>query len=283
VGSVNLTGPSTSIGQVAAEELHVPLDYVAVVQGDTSEAPYAPVSGGSQITYTMSLATAAAAHDLIKQMKEVAAKLLKAHVDDIEFDMGKMWAKQNPEKYVTYRRIASEASATAGVGPLIGVGHAKPERTNPSYAATVAEVEVDPETGLVTVLKLLGVQDAGFAINPLSVKGQIQGGTIQGVGYALYEEILYDEKGNVRNPHLLDYKLPTCADVPEVEAVIVEKPNPYGWHGTRIVGEPSIVPPGAAITSAISDALGIPLYHMPLTPERIVMALRAAKGNGKPV
>lgn len=280
VGTINLTGNTTSIAQVAAEELRVPLEYVSVHQGDTNEAPFGPVAGGSQVTYTMSLSAAAAAQDVLRQMKSVAAQRLGADPDDIEFDEGKMWAESDPDRYVTYHRISDEAVGSAN-GPIIGTGHGKPERGNPGFAGTIADVEIDTETGLVTILNLVGVQDAGFAINPLSVKGQIQGGTIQGVGYALLEEIVYDEDGRVRNPGLLDYRLPTAADVPDVDAVIVEKHNPYGWKGTRIVGEPSIVPPGAAITSAISDALGIPLHNMPLTPERIVMALRDAKANGR--
>ncbi len=281
VGTINLTGSSTSIAQVAAEELRIPLEYVSVSQGDTNEAPYGPVAGGSQITYTMSLSTAAAAQEVLRQMKTVAAQRLGADADEIEYDDGKMWANGNPDRYVTYKRISDEAVGSAN-GPIIGTGHGKPARGSPGFAGTIADVEVDTETGLVTILNLVGVQDAGFAINPLSVKGQIQGGIIQGVGYALLEEIVYDEDGRVRNPGLLDYRLPTAADVPDVDAVIVEKHNPYGWHGTRIVGEPSIVPPGAAITSAISDALGIPLHNMPLTPERIVMALKDARSNGEP-
>ncbi len=281
VGTINLTGSTTSIAQVAAEELRIPLEFVSVSQGDTNEAPYGPVAGGSQVTYTMSLSTAKAAHAVLGQMKAVAAQRLGVTADDVEFGDGKMWANGDPDRYITYRRISNEAMGSEN-GPIIGTGHGKPERGNPGFAGTIADVEVDTETGLVTILNLVGVQDAGFAINPLSVKGQIQGGTIQGVGYALLEEIVYDDEGRVRNPGLLDYRLPTAADVPNVDAVIVEKHNPYGWKGTRIVGEPSIVPPGAAITSAISDALGIPLHDMPMTPERIVMALRAARTNGEP-
>ncbi len=137
----------------------------------------------------------------------------------------------------------------------------------------VAEVEVEPETGQITLLRYAIAQDAGFAINPLSVAGQMQGGASQGLGIALSEEMVYDEKGRLLNPNLLDYRLPTTRDLPPIEAIIVEVPSEDGPYGARIVGEPSIVPGAAALANAIADAVGARLYEVPATPERLLRAL----------
>ena len=136
-----------------------------------------------------------------------------------------------------------------------------------------AELEVDPDTGEVTVLRYAVAQDAGFAINPLSVAGQMQGGASQGLGIALSEEMVYDEKGRVANANLLDYRLPTTRDLPPIETIIVEVPCEDGPYGARIVGEPSIVPGPAAVANAIAEAVGARLHEIPATPERILRAL----------
>jgi len=134
-------------------------------------------------------------------------------------------------------------------------------------------VEVDEETGEVTVLRWFSAQDAGLAINPLSVAGQIQGGTAQGIGIALWEEMLYDNKGRLLNPGFLDYRMPTALDVPAIETKIVEVPSDDGPYGARGVGEPSIIPAAAAIANAVEDALGVRVTEAPITPERILRAL----------
>jgi CO/xanthine dehydrogenase Mo-binding subunit len=136
------------------------------------------------------------------------------------------------------------------------------------------EVEVDPDTGVVTLLRCVIAQDAGYAINPLSVSGQMQGGATQGLGIGLSEEMVHDDEGRVLNANLLDYRLPTTRDVPPIETIIVEVPTEEGPYGARIVGEPSIVPGPAAITNAIADALGVRLHEVPATPERIVEAMQ---------
>jgi CO/xanthine dehydrogenase Mo-binding subunit len=145
-----------------------------------------------------------------------------------------------------------------------------------NYAVQIAEVEVDPETGEVKVLDLTALQDVGFALNPSSVEGQIQGGVVQGLGYALSEEMKFDSNGRLMNPHLLDYKLPSILDVPTVKAVLIEEalasaPTPYGAKG---VGEPPIVPTAAAVANAIYDAVGVRIRSLPLTPEKVLKALK---------
>lgn len=143
----------------------------------------------------------------------------------------------------------------------------------PGFSVQAAEVEVDPDTGEVTVLAYTIAQDAGFAINPLSVEGQMQGGASQGLGIALSEEMEYDADGRLLNANLLDYRLPTSRDLPPIETIVVEVPSEDGPYGARIVGEPSIVPGGAVIANAIEDAIGVRVTELPITPERILRAM----------
>jgi CO/xanthine dehydrogenase Mo-binding subunit len=165
-----------------------------------------------------------------------------------------------------------------GPGPVVGKGAHRPGRPFPGFAATAAIVKVDPETGATTLKRIVTAQDCGVAINPMAVEGQIQGGAVQGAGMALTEELIYNQDGRVANPGLLDYRLLTCGDLPMIETILVEVPAEAGPYGARIVGEPPIVPPGAAIGNAIVDAIGKPIYTFPATPERV---FRAVHSNGK--
>jgi CO/xanthine dehydrogenase Mo-binding subunit len=211
----------------------------------------------------------------MQQRKEVAADRLKVEPDDLEASDGVLQSKSDSEKQIDYALVASTAIAAGG--PLVATGSKPGLPTAPGYVVAFAEVLVDPETGQVDLVKLLEAQDVGFAINPKSVEGQIQGGAVQGFGYAVTEELLFDDEGRAINTAFLDYRLPTSYDTPDVDAVIVEVPNPHGPYGARIVGEPPIIPPGAAITNAIAAAIGKSVYYQPMTPERILQAL------GKPV
>jgi CO/xanthine dehydrogenase Mo-binding subunit len=162
-------------------------------------------------------------------------------------------------------------------GPLMGQGSARQRQPAPGVAATIAEVAVDPDTGQVFLTRLTTVQDVGKAINPLSVEGQIQGGSTQSVGIALWEEVMYDARGQVRNPTLLDYHMATAADMPMIETIILETPGGDGPYGAKIVGEPSIIPPVAAVANAVANAIGTRVYSLPITPERVWRAMQSAK------
>ncbi len=157
--------------------------------------------------------------------------------------------------------------------PPVGQGSTRPAQSVPAFAAAVAEVAVDPETGQVFLTGLTAAQDAGKAINPLSVEGQIQGGAVQSVGLALWEEVMYDEEGQVRNPGLLDYRMPTSADMPPIETILLEVPGSDGPYGAKCVGEPPIISPVAAVANAVAAAIGIRIYELPITPERVWQAL----------
>ncbi|MEX0801552.1 MAG: xanthine dehydrogenase family protein molybdopterin-binding subunit [Dehalococcoidia bacterium] len=274
VGSADITGTNTSFQQITAEVLNVPLDRVGVTTGDTRTAPYAGMSAGSKTTYTVGVAVKAAAEDARDQMLKIAARRLECEPADLEMADGEVRVKGSPDKSLSLKRLGRLTTSFSAPYPaIVGRGTMTARRQAPGFSAQAAEVEVDPDTGDVTVLRYVIAQDAGFAINPLSVEGQMQGGVSQGIGIALSEEMVFDDKGRVVNANLLDYRLPTTRDLPPIETIIVEVPSEDGPYGARIVGEPSIVAGPAVIANAIDDAVGARLRQIPATPERILRAL----------
>jgi CO/xanthine dehydrogenase Mo-binding subunit len=157
--------------------------------------------------------------------------------------------------------------------PVYGRGRSANRRSSPVFTAQLARVAVDPETGEVRVLQFVAIQDVGFAINPAQVEGQIHGGVVQGLGWALFENAIYDENGQMLTSNLMDYALPHSYDIPEIKTVLVEIPSPLGPYGAKGVGEPPVVPVGAAIANAIANAVGARVSEMPITPERLFQAL----------
>jgi xanthine dehydrogenase molybdenum-binding subunit len=268
---VDLTGTRTTFLQMAAEELQLSPQDISVTVGDTDTAPFADLSGGSRITYTMSAAIHQACHDAIAQLKERAAEKLKVAKEDVEYGEKQFWAKSNRQNVVTLKELARESVAW-GKGPVVGRGSTTRMQPAHAYAAHVADVEVDRETGKVKILRYTCFQDAGRAVNPVQVEGQMQGGAVQGIGWALTEEYVFD-KGVLKNASLLDYRCPVALDLPMIDTVIVEIPAPDGPYGIRGTGEVPIVPPGAALANAIYRAVGVRLYELPMNPERVFWAL----------
>jgi CO/xanthine dehydrogenase Mo-binding subunit len=282
VGAADITGTNTSFAQIAAEVLNVPLSMVGVTTGDTKSAPYAGMSAGSKTTFTVGRAVKEAAEDARRQILEIAARRLECAPEDLELADGEVRVKgslrqgsgQAPDKSLTFLRLGRLTTNFAAPYPaIVGRGTITARRQAPGFTVQAAEVEVDPDTGELTLLRFAIAQDAGFAINPLSVEGQMQGGASQGLGIAMSEEMLYDEGGRLLNANLLDYRLLTTRDLPPIEAIIVEVPSEDGPYGARIVGEPSIVAGAAAVTNAIAEATGVRLREVPATPERILKAL----------
>jgi CO/xanthine dehydrogenase Mo-binding subunit len=280
VGSVDLTGTRTTILQMVAEELQMEPREIAITVGDTDTAPYADLSGGSRITYTMSAAAHQACQDVIAQLKERAAEKLKVTAAEIEYGEKRLWVKNDPQKAVTLKDLARE-SVALGKGPIVGKGSTTRMQPAPAYAAHVADVEVDPDTGKVKILRYTCFQDVGRAINPAQVEGQLQGGAVQGIGWALNEEYVFD-KGILRNANLLDYRCPVALDLPMIDTVLIEVPASDGPYGIRGTGEVPIVPPGAALANAIYRAVGVRLDELPMTPERIFWAMRSRMPHGEP-
>jgi CO/xanthine dehydrogenase Mo-binding subunit len=280
VGSADITGTNTSFAQIAAEVLNLPLSKVGVTTGDTKTAPYAGMSAGSKTLYTVGRAVKAAAEDARRQILEIASSRLECAPDDLELADGEVRVKGSSERSVTLLRLG-RLTTTFGApfAAVVGRGTVRLGHSAPGFSAQAAEVEVNPETGEVTVHRFVVAQDVGFAINPASVSGQMQGGASQGLGLALSEEMLYDDEGHLLNANLLDYRVPTSRDLPPIEAIIVEVPSEEGPYGARMVGEPSIVPTAAAVCNAIANAAGTRLRQVPATPERVLKALGKLQGR----
>lgn len=278
LGTVDLSGSFTSLAQIAADALGVSLDQVVISKASPDHAPFAPMSAGSQTIYAMGAAVKEAAAALRAAILHHAAKDLGTEPGALIMDNTGVYMAQQPEKRHSFNRLYMLGTEWfAEYGPLVGVGSAPQRQRAPGYAATVADVAVDPETGKVFLTHLITVQDVGKAINPLSIEGQIQGAAAQSSSMALWEELAYDAQGQVRNPSLLDYRLPTAADMPTIETVIVEAPGGDGPFGAKLVGEPPMVPPVTAVANAITDAIGVRVCDLPITPERIWRALQSKK------
>ena len=278
VGTVDLTGTRTTILQMVADELQLDPKEITITVGDTDTAPFADLSGGSRITYTMSAAAHQASQDVLSQLRERAAEKLKVSIDDVEYKQKRFWVKNDPQNEVSLTDLARESVAW-GSGPIIGKGSTTRMQPAHSYAAHVADVEIDPDTGKATILRYTCFQDVGKAINPQQVEGQIQGGAVQGIGWAMNEEYIFDN-GELKNASLLDYRCPVALDLPMIETVLTEVPASEGPYGLRGVGEVPIVPPGAALANAIYRATGKRLYELPMNPERVFWAMHGDGANG---
>jgi CO/xanthine dehydrogenase Mo-binding subunit len=274
VGAADITGVNTTFQSITAEVLNVPPEDITVTYGDTKTAPYAGMSAGSKTTYTVGRAVKLAAEDARRQILEVAATRMECSADDLEIADGAARMIGDHEKAIDLKRIGRWTTNFGARFPVVvGRGAITATKMAPGFTCQAAEVEVDPDTGEITVLQYAVAQDAGFAINPLSVEGQMQGGASQGLGIALWEEMQYDKDGRLLNANLLDYRLPTARDLPPIETIIVEVPSEEGPFGARIVGEPSIVPGAAVVANAVADATGAWVTEAPLTPERVLRAL----------
>ena len=273
VGTVDLTGSNTSFAQMAADSLGVPPSKVRVRRADTDTAPFGPAAGGSQVTYSTGPAIIEAANEVRRQILKAAAQEFDVPEKEIVLNEVGLHNKVNDKKLSWPQFNEVTSGFMAKYAPIIGHGTVTRRKGAPGYAALVADVEVDPETGFVTILRLVAAQDVGKAINRMSVEGQIQGGTAQGVGIAMWEEIMYGADGRVRNASLLDYRKATARDLPLIDVIIVEQPSEDGPFGAKIVGEPSIIPPAGAIPNAIANAIGTRVFELPVTPERVMRAL----------
>lgn len=267
-GSIDITGTRTSIAMQAAEALGIALEQVRSRVGDTDSVAYADVSAGSRTTVATGIAVVAAAGDVISQMRARAAMLWAVPVDTVSYGQSVFTTSQDSDKHLSFAELAAQLSRTGGA--VTGVGNVDVQEWGTSFGAHIADVEVDPETGKVTLLRYTIVQDVGTAVHPTQVEGQMQGGATQGIGWALYEGYEYDQNGEMLNPSFLDYRLPTALDVPALETIIVEVPYPKHPYGARGAGEMPIVPAPAAIANAIYRATGVRVRELPMTPARIL-------------
>ncbi len=275
LGTADITGTDTGFAAIAAEVFGVEPDRVRIAKADTSSSPYAGASGGSKTIYTVGPAVIEAAQEARRQTLELAAQALEADPEDLEIQDGAVNVKGSPDKSVSLATIASRTMRFGSrQAPVFGQGRHAQQMPSPGFCAQLAEVEVDEETGHVTLHRLVVAQDVGKAINPLLVRGQMAGGALQGVGFALYEQLVYDEQGQVQTATFSDYAVPhSTAAPPELDLIVVEVPSPVGPFGARGVGEPPIIATAGAIGNAIRDAVGVRLDHLPMTAPRVLAAL----------
>jgi len=270
-GSVDIGGSRTAAAQMFAEVLGISVENVIPKVGDTDSIGFTSNTGGSSVAYKTGWAVFEAAKDVKRQLIERAAKLWDSNIKDIEYKDGIIEHKSDSELKLTFSEISKLLPETGG--PVVGRANLNPAGSGGSYAANIIDVEVDPETGKVDILKVTAFQDVGTAIYPVHVEGQIQGGTAQGIGWALNEEYFMGPDGSVVNTSLLDYRMPTSLDLPMINTEIIEVPNPNHPYGVRGVGEANIVPPLAALSNAIFDATGVHIRNLPMTPQNVKKSL----------
>ena len=278
------TGATSGLLQIAAETMHLPMSYFKLDPPDTDYCNDAGPTVASRTTVMGGRASQMVAGKLHQRLKEIAAEMLGSSVDEIEISNASYYARNKPQHVVPYLEViqsANEQGLELKVHDTFNAPKCEydPETSQGTtylqytYGAVTAEVEVDTETGKVQVDKMVAAYDVGKAINPLSVEGQIEGGTIQGLGYGIMEELVHKD-GVVLNPNLADYYIPTSKDIPEIKSIIVEYPGQLGPYGAKVIGEPPIVLPAAAIVNAIDHAIGVRLTEIPATPDRVLLSYK---------
>ena len=275
IGSVDLTGTPTTFAILAAETFGIEPEKVRVISGDTSTAAYGGATGGSKITYMMGPSVMKAAQEAKRQALEIVAEELEAAVEDLEVVDGKVQVRGVPDKSVSLDNIAGMTMRFGGKYPPVA-GYGRYAQTNraPGFCAQIVVLDVDEDTGVVTVEKLVAIQDVGRAINPMVVEGQIHGGTMQGLGFALHEQMVHDSDSQNLTGSWLDYNFPQFDQVAQdIEVVLVEIPSDHGPYGARGIGEPPIIATAAAVANAICDQTDIRLTDLPMTPPRIVAGM----------
>jgi CO/xanthine dehydrogenase Mo-binding subunit len=271
-GCPDIGGTRASLAMMAAEELGIDYARVRPIVADTASIGFNFVTGGSRVTFATGMAVVNATREVIAQLKARAAKIWEVEPDAVTWENGEARpASTNVGTFepLSLAKLASMASKTGG--PINGHAQLNVQGAGPGFGVHV----VDRDTGIVTIERYTAVQDAGRAIHPGYVEGQMQGGAAQGVGWALNEEYIYDAKGRLQNPGFLDYRMPVASDLPMIETIIVEVPSPGHPYGVRGVGEVPIVPPMAAIGSAIARATGVRMTDLPMSPPRLSAALDA--------
>ncbi len=277
-GSVDIGGTRTAVAMQAAEVLGLRAEDVAPTVVDTDSVGYTATTGGSRTAFDTGLAAIAAAEEVKRQMGARAALIWEVQEEDVAFENGTFICTKNTEDRITFKELAGRLLRTGG--PITCSAGAASTGVGPIIAGNIVDVEVDPETGKVDILRMTAFMDVGKAVHPSYVEGQMQGGTVQGIGWALNEEYFYLEDGTMANSSFLDYRMPTSLDLPMIDTVMTEVPNPRHPFGLRGVGEAPIIPPLPALANAIYDAVGVRMTKLPMTPGAILEALEA-KNSGQ--
>lgn len=274
-GHSDITGTNTTMAMLVAEVFNSNVGNVKVVNADTSNAPYTGLAGGSKTTFTLGPAVMAAAQDARQQVLNIAATELEVSPDDLEMSDGVVNVKGSPDQSMSVAEVAGMSMTFGGkYEPVYGMGKSAVQDRAPGFSGQIAEVSVDQDTGEVKLERYVTVQDVGKALNPAAVEGQILGGTVQGIGFGLYEAMLYGDDGQLISGTLMDYGIPKADRLPTIETIILEIPSKAGPMGAKGIGEPPIVPGAAAIANAVANATGKRVTEMPLTPQRVIKAIQ---------
>ena len=273
-GNPDIGGSRASMAIMTAEVLGIDVGRVKPLVADTESVPYSDLTGGSRVTFATGKAVIEAAQDVVKQLRQRAAKVWEIDVDQVEWKDGMAVAIETDKyKPLSIADIAKVAGKTGG--PISGKANINAQGAGPGFGTHICDVEVDPETGFVKVLRYLAIQDVGTAIHPSYVEGQLQGGAVQGIGWALNEEYVYSKEGNLLNTGFLDYRVPVASDMPMIDTILVEVPNPGHPYGVRGVGEVPIVPPLAAVANAVSHAIGKRVSALPISPPKLLALIQS--------
>src|ERR1700726_815308 len=278
-GSPDIGGSRASMAIMAAETLGIEYDRVRPIVADTASVGYAHLTGGSRVTFATGMAVVDTTKKIIQELCVRAAKMWDVDPDGVVWEDGcakPASSNVGDFKPLSLSEIAAKRAQTGG--PIVAEASVNPSVGAPGFATQFCDVEVAPETGKVKILRFVAAQDVGRAIHPSYVEGQIQGGVTQGIGWALNEEYIYNSRGHMENPGFLDYRIPVASDLPMIEPVMVEVPNPGHPYGAKGVAEVNICPGMAAIANAIERAVGTRLTELPMSPPKVLAALEA---NGK--
>jgi CO/xanthine dehydrogenase Mo-binding subunit len=277
-GSPDIGGSRASMAIMAAETLGVDYNQVRAIVADTGSVGYTHVTGGSRVTFATGMAVVDATKAVIKDACRRAAMIWDVDPEGVIWEDGfakPAGANVGDFKPMSLAEIAGKAAATGG--PITASAGVNAGAQAPGFGAHFVDVEIDPETGRCDILKYVAAQDVGRAIHPSYVEGQIQGGVVQGIGWALNEEYIYNAKGLLDNAGFLDYRCPVASDMPMIDTILVEVPNPVHPYGAKGVGEVNICPPMAAIANAIESAIKTRMTHLPMSPPRVLAALDGGK------
>ncbi len=281
LGTADVAGSRMSMSMMAAEEFGIPVDRVRAVLADTHSLGYNRVTAGSRTTYSSGMIVVDASRKIIAELCRRAAKIWGVPEDGVVFEDGHCRpASSNVGEFapMSMKEIASKTTYT--MGAIAGHSEMNVTGAGPGFGLHIVDVDVDRETGLVAVKRYTVVEDAGKAISPIQVEGQYQGGAVQGIGWALNEEYIYGDDGKLQNASFLDYRMPVASDVPMIDTVIVEVPNPKHPYGLRGVGEVPVTPTMAAVANAIGEAIGIRPVSLPMSPPRVLKLIEEARARG---
>ncbi len=271
-GSPDIGGSRASMQMMAAEVLQIEPGRLKPIIADTENLPYSQGTGGSRTTFATGMAVIESAEKVVQEVKERAAAVWNVTPDQVEYADGNV-RNLAGEDSMTLAEVCKQAEKTGG--QISGAANINARGAGPSFTVHLCDVKVDKETGKVDVVRYTAIQDAGKAIHPSYVEGQIQGGAVQGIGWALNEEYIYNDDGVMENPGFLDYRIPLASDLPMIDAIIVEVPNAFHPYGVRGVGESGIIPPLAAVGYAVGNAIDRKVTELPCSPPRVLSLIQA--------